>query len=250
MEEHFDVFSSIITENKRNHKIQLSETKEMNLKVDTIEKENETLKDRITNLTKIEQFNEEKLQTLQNSLGEMKRDNNKLEKDKEKLDEQVKQMRIKLKEALKINHRLTKQLENEKQAKEKLRERCDEPTEKMKMLALEEMIKQLKEKLQFNSFRASSMKKDLCMRFDCDLSDTDDTKTNASENHEAAQTINEPRSSPLSDRSCLTGNPYTDIKAEIVSNYKLIKQLEEEIVSLNELRVKIKLTQKEDSRKI
>lgn len=250
MEKHCDSVSSIYAKYKRNYEIQLVQTKEMNHQSDVISKENEILKNQIKNLTTTDQINEGRAQMLHKSLAEMKMDNSKLKEDKGKLEDTIKKMRVKLKEALKINLKLTKQLEDEKQAKEnllKLREQFNEESDRMKMLVLEEMNKQLKEKLQFNT----NMNRDLAVRFDCDLSDLDDTKTNPSETCESNQNVyRSPKSSPESVRSSLTGIPSTDIKAQIVSNYKLIKQLEEEIVSLNKLRVKIKAAPKIDLKKV
>lgn len=218
---------------------QLLHNKEIKTQFQYAMRETEKLKDQIRYKTIRDEVNKENGRTIEKTLQDLKEQNDKLKKTNIQLE-------IKLKTAIQMNHRVTKRLEEERKEKDSFIKSKEEyeKIENMKMLALEEMNAQLKEKIQFHTYYT---KKEFAARFNFDLSDKDEAKSD----HLEINTLDQYHqiSTPKLDLSLMTGNPCADIKTQIVSNYKLIKQLEEEILSLNKLRVKIKAAEKSDVKK-
>ncbi|KAI5694915.1 hypothetical protein M8J75_007625 [Diaphorina citri] len=232
METAYDLVKAKCAEHEDKYETQVKQTETITTEYNNISKENENLKTQLAQ-------KQEDVRALEKTLREIKEENG-------NVADKIKELKGKLKTTMKMTYNLTKLLNTERESKEGLLKMKEQFTqernvERAKTLALEEMNTRLKEKLNCN---AANMKEELARRFDCELSDGDDITASLSEIN-----INDYPNiaiAPNPTRSTVTGNPYADIKHQIVANYKLIKRLEEEILALNELRVKIKVKNKVD----
>ncbi|KAL1450652.1 hypothetical protein WDU94_002991 [Cyamophila willieti] len=254
MEETYDAMKLSCEEHKNKYQLQVQIYEQLCSENDILCKEVKNLKRQLRNDT---------VNSHLKLIEEVKNQN-------ETLTNSINQLNVKLKASLQMNFKVSKQLNEEKQMKESLMQLKDQLNrelgeERIKVKTLADMNAAFKSKLTSKS----NIKEELSKRFDCDISDSDndnridqsvfDQTDHKRENLERKKGRFQSTKHATPTKKTLeslkkdlprkvTGNPCDDIKAEIFSNYKLIKQLEEEILNLNKLRMRIKEKNKSDMR--